>query len=292
MKYMHSLMARMDRYTRLAPVTRLVRSVGRNYCRLRRLKQATFPQSRYKVLIVGIYLADRKNFAEHLIQRFNQARGIEIQQAWAAMLKDDIPENLVEHTKLLYKEGKPKFIAINELINLHRIEEFDYIIVCDDDIIIPNNFLDAFISAQSSCDFSIAQPARTATSCGSKAITISQTGTYARQTRFVEIGPLFSVARKIYHEIFPFDENNTMGWGTDYHWPVLIEKNNLMMGIIDSTPVDHSIRGLASAYSSKKAIKEMSEYLQRNPHISADEAQVTQRIIPHPKKNYFFSKKI
>lgn len=280
---MNNLLAKLDRYNRLAPVLRFIRSIGRLKCLHSHLKAIQISAvSTPKVLVLGVYLADRRNFAEHLIERFDQAKNLDVQQAWAVMRTNEIPSNLRKHTKLIFSTGKPKFIAINDLISLYDISTFDFIIVCDDDIVIPNNFLDTFISSQIFCNFAIAQPARTSTSCGSKTITIAQAGTFARQTRFVEIGPLFSVSRNMFSKIFPFDEKNTMGWGTDYHWPVLVEQENFKMGIIDSTPVDHSIRGLASAYSSTKAIDDMTEYLQRKPHLSEAESQVTLMIINAP----------
>jgi len=94
----------------------------------------------------------------------------------------------------------------------------------------------------------------------------------ARRTRFVEIGPLFSVRRDVYPVIFPFDESTYMGWGYDFVWPCLMEKLKKRMGIVDATPVEHSMRKSVKNYKYDDAKKTMEQYLSKNPHLSREEA--------------------
>lgn len=232
-----------------------------------------------RVLVVGIYLADRVNTVTHLVSRFGQSTRCEVTQAWACMLTAQIPPSLSAVTVISFPEGKPKFPALNLIISKFDLDNFDYIIVCDDDIVLPFAFLDNYVAAQALAGFALAQPSRTRSSCGNKQITVKQTHSFARQTRFVEIGPLFSIDARLYSSLLPFDENNPMGWGVDYHWPVVVEKLGLIMGIIDHATVDHSIRALASGYSGQLAKNTMEEWLSKHPHLSKSDAEITVRSV-------------
>lgn len=282
----HRLLPTLDRYTRLAPLVRAYRGVCRQANTYRSLALSKSPVARQPlahVLIAGVYLADRKNLAEHLVRRFASARAVEVTQAWACMLTATPSPGLQEVTFDTYPRGEPKFVAINRLLARFDLNQFDFVIVTDDDIAVPKGFLDAYIKAQIHCGFGLAQPARTASSCGTKTITVAHKRCFARQTRFVEIGPLFSISKALYADLLPFVEDNPMGWGLDYHWPVLVERRQQTQGVIDCVPVDHSIRPLASAYSGCVAKQDMLRFLARVPHLSPKTAEVTLRRIEAPE---------
>lgn len=228
--------------------------------------------ARARVLILGIYLADRPNTVNHLVRAFSSARHVEVVQRWAALAGAPPDAAVAAVTVQRLDAFRPKFALLNELLVRHGWSGFDYILFCDDDIVVPRGFLDAFLSYQVHCDFALAQPARSRTSYADRKFVRAIPGVRARRTRFVEIGPLFSVRADFAPLILPFDEVSPMGWGYDFVWPVNAERAGLRLGVVDAAAVDHSLRAQASAYSSSDAGRAMAAYLQRNPHLTKQEA--------------------
>ena len=225
-----------------------------------------------KVLVAGVYLADRRNTASHLVAAFSSSRRFAVTQRWVAVAGAPPDAAVAAVTVERRAALAPKFAILNQLLARHGWREFDFVLFCDDDIVVPKGFLDAFLSWQLSCDFALAQPARTRTSYADRKFTRAARGSRARRTRFVEIGPLVSVRADLAPRVLPFDESSPMGWGYDFVWPVIAEAAGLRLGIVDAAPVDHSLRGQASAYSSGEASRAMIAYLARNPHLEKRDA--------------------
>src|SRR5678815_2044673 len=164
----------------------------------------------------------------------------------------------------------PKFVLINQLLEAARpLDRFKYIIVVDDDIALPHRFLDDYLRVVEILRFSLAQPARTHNSVIHHPIVERRDDCIARQTRFVEIGPVFSMRTDAVKLLTPFDVSlSPMGWGFDYAWPVQL--GDLRMGIVDVTPVEHVMRPAISGYSG--AGDQMVAYLSVTPHLSLEEA--------------------
>lgn len=224
------------------------------------------------VLVAGVYLADQKNAIGHIVHELNQSASYEVVQKWIA-LSGDAPSHEVQAVTVM-KAGnpQPKFVLLNKLLSLKDLEQYDYVLICDDDILLPENFLDNFLGLQQKYDFSLAQPARTHNSYTDHPIVEQFEGLKARRTRFVEIGPVLSIRRDAYPVLLPFDETAHMGWGYDFVWPYLIGKSGLRMGIIDATPLDHSMRKPVQNYNYDEANSAMQKYLSRTPHLSREEA--------------------
>ncbi len=225
-----------------------------------------------RVLIVGIYLADRKNLIGHIVQELNASRKFRLSQRWAAIGGDPPAPHVARVT--IFKSGQkiPKFQLLNQMLARIPVEQYAFLVVCDDDIQLPVAFLDDFLSLQQRYDFALAQPARTPNSHLDHAIVRQVPGLIARQTRFVEIGPLFSIRKDAFRWLLPFPEASPMGWGLDFVWPAILEPKGLRMGIVDRTPVRHSLRPPAKVYSENEAFKEMEAFLRHTPHLSREEA--------------------
>jgi len=166
----------------------------------------------------------------------------------------------------------PKFLLLNRLLKTVNLYDFEYIIISDDDIVLPPGFLDSYLAQVSHYNFAIAQPARTHDSFIDHPFVEQLDGIDARWTRFVEIGPLFSLHRSVLEYVLPFDEASPMGWGNDFVWPVLAGKHGLKMGIVDIVPVAHSLRKPVTYYDHASAAKTMNDYLARRPHLSKKDA--------------------
>ena len=61
------------------------------------------------------------------------------------------------------------------------LERYDYVLTVDDDIVLPDRFLDLFLGLQTMTGFALAQPARTTTSYVDHPIVIQQRGVLARR---------------------------------------------------------------------------------------------------------------
>lgn len=225
------------------------------------------------VLVAGIYLSGQANNIDHIVRRLHDSsREWRLAQKWIAIGAGEVSEDVRQVTVESLQSGVPKFILLNRLLKREALGEYDFVIVCDDDISLPQGFLADYLNLVMKYDFALAQPARTHNSYIDHSIVEQLDGLAARRTRFVEIGPLFSVRKDIYPVIFPFDESAYMGWGYDFVWPCLVEKMGLRMGIVDAAPVEHSMRAPVRNYSYEDADRSQSEYMSKNPHLSKHEA--------------------
>ncbi len=224
------------------------------------------------IMVVGVYLANRPNYIKHIVSELACSKFHKVTQRWAALNGEPPNERVAQVTKIITKSRTPKFTLINQLLAGVDMPEFNYLIVLDDDVVLPYRFIDKFIMAQQFCDFALCQPSRTYTSWIDHEIVRQDCTLLARQTRFVEIGPVFSVRADFFKDAVPFDETSPMGWGLDFVWPAKIEKLGLKMGIIDAVPIDHSLRKSVQFYNKSEANIQEKNLLEVSPHIARDEA--------------------
>jgi len=236
-------------------------------------------ETRSKVLVLGVYLAEQLNFIEDIVERFAESKNHDVEQYWISIGSERVDKKVQEVTVKVVYDRTPKFVLMNELLSQKNLSEYEYIIIADDDIILPYGFLDEFLHLQSKYEFVLAQPARTTNSYIDHPIVMQQRGVIARQTKFVEIGPLFSVHNSIYDFIFPFDTISPMGWGYENYWSYELSRRGYKMGIIDNTPVDHSIRKPVKNYEWSEADRQRRIYLQKYPHLKYEDCFVVTDVI-------------
>ncbi len=123
----------------------------------------------------------------------------------------------------------------------------DQLVIVDDDIVFTHGSLSQLQSAASYCEFGIAQPAHHETSLCSYEITRRRNYTLARQTTFVEPGPIFVVSQPWIKHVMPFPKDFGMGWGLWLGWQNL-QKHGCKLGILDCLSVKH-LSPVASEYS-------------------------------------------
>lgn len=199
--------------------------------------------SQSRVLVVGVYADRPDSRVMDLIESFG-----DVVQKWAP-------------------EDGPKFPAINRLIASADVDRFDYLIVSDDDIVVPPNLIDRLLYLMEAHDFALAQPARTPDSTFDHPITVQRAGVIARETTFVEIGPLVCIRRDLFPVLLPFDERSPMGWGYDLVWPRQLAALHKRMGIIDAVPVQHATRPQGVTYDKRAAATAMAYYLGLHDHL-------------------------
>ncbi len=226
---------------------------------------------RKKVLVLGIYLADQANNITDLVAAFADSVRFDVTQHWVALGGEAPTPEVAAVTARVIRDKVPKYQILNNFLASHDPSAYEYVVSSDDDIQVPRQFLDRFLTVQADLEFAIAQPARTGNSYVDHPIVEQQLGVLARQTLFVEVGPLASFHRSIYDLVFPFDLTSQMGWGYESVWALRLAERGLKMGIIDALPVEHSMRKPVANYSWHEADAARTAYLARHPHLPLEE---------------------
>lgn len=164
-----------------------------------------------------------------------------------------------------------KFQNLNEL--LADDNSFDWLLIVDDDVSVPPGFLDRAIEVADRFDFALAQPAQSRFSHANWSIARRRLLTLARETEFVEIGPVTLMRADALRLLTPFPAQLKYGWGLDFHWAHVIREAGLRMGVIDALAVEHGMRAVASTYSWDAAQEEGRSYLRTVPHLPPDVAR-------------------
>jgi glycosyltransferase involved in cell wall biosynthesis len=224
-----------------------------------------------RALVLGVYLAGKPNTAEHIAATLARSDDLDVRQRWIALGGDPAGGELGAVTALTVTEPTPKYSLLNRLLAEEDLADYDFVLTTDDDIVLPDRFLDLFLGVQAGLGFDLAQPARTLNSYVDHPIVLQQRGVVARRTLFVEIGPLVSFGREIYDLVFPFDETNPMGWGFDNVWSHLLRERGKSEGIVDAVPVDHSIRKPVAHYEWADAVADRERFLAQHPHLPLEE---------------------
>jgi hypothetical protein len=167
-----------------------------------------------------------------------------------------------------------KFENLNSLLAEHPADGNDWLLVVDDDVALPEGFLDAFVFLAERFALQLAQPAHRARSHAAWYVTRRRSLSVVRETRLVEIGPVFALHSSTFRALLPFPPLRS-GWGLDLHWSALARDHRWRMGVVDATPVLHGMRRIASSYDRAAAIAEARAFLETRPYTNAVEAQRT-----------------
>jgi hypothetical protein len=167
-----------------------------------------------------------------------------------------------------------KFENVNRL--LAGSEPADWTIVVDDDVVLPPHFVDGFVALAEALGFELVQPAQTLASHAAWPSARRVPMAVARQTNFVEIGPVTAFSRTAASELLPFPDLK-MGWGLDLHWGALAAQRGWKLGILDALPVRHETRPVGRGYSGADATAEAQRFLAGRPYVHAADAGRTLR---------------
>jgi hypothetical protein len=167
-----------------------------------------------------------------------------------------------------------KFENLNRLLEANPAGGHDWLVVVDDDVELPTEFLDAFIFLAERFGLAMAQPAHRRRSHAAFTVTRRRATSVARETAFVEIGPVFAFQAVTFDVLLPFPALR-IGWGLDAHWSAVAQRQGWRIGVIDATPVRHGLRRIASAYDPQRAIVEAREFLAGRPYTRASDANRT-----------------
>ncbi len=170
--------------------------------------------------------------------------------------------------------GLGKFENLNRLLATYPADGCDWLMVIDDDVELPRGFLDRFVFLCERFSLQLAQPTHRLHSHAAWRVTRRHSGSVARETSFVEIGPVTAFARSTFPVLLPFPELR-MGWGLDLHWGALAREHGWRCGMIDAVSIRHRAAPAAAAYSREAAVAEAQAFLAGRPYVRAGEAQRT-----------------
>jgi hypothetical protein len=162
-----------------------------------------------------------------------------------------------------------KFQNLNML--LADRDPADWLLVVDDDVTLPPHFLDGFVALCEALEADLAQPAQTLASHAAWGFARRRPFSVARETNFVEIGPVTAFSRRAAAELLPFPDLR-MGWGLDAHWAAVAAERGWRLAVVDALPVRHETRRVAAGYPAGDAIEEARGFLAGRPYVPAAEA--------------------
>jgi len=171
-------------------------------------------------------------------------------------------------------DGRAKFENLNLLLDGADTASFDWVVLLDDDVVVPAGFLDPFLYLAESRRLRLAAPAHRRRSHAAWRLTRRQWASVVRETAFVEIGPLTALHRDTFALLLPFPPVG-MGWGLDAHWSWLAREHDWPVGIVDLLPIAHLLAPAASEYDREAAVVQARTFLASHPYLRVGESQRT-----------------
>ncbi len=168
--------------------------------------------------------------------------------------------------------ARGKFENLNALLAGEDVDAYDWVLVLDDDVTLPRGFLDRFLCVAQDAGLRLAQPAHRLHSHAAWAVTYRVPGAAWHETTFVEIGPVTAFRRETFGALLPFPDLR-MGWGLDAHWAALAREHGWRLGVVDATPVGHTLRPPAATYARDAALAEGRAFLADRPYVRRDEVR-------------------
>ncbi len=233
-----------------------------------------------QILVLGVILADKPNHIAHIVETFSQSTDWSVQQKWHSIGTTTPAIGSHLHSSSTLREQK--FHILNRILLGEDVDQYDFVFVCDDDILLPYGFVDNYLRIAVARGYSLSQPARSHESYIDHKFVSQLLGIESRQTMFVEIGPLFCLHRSAYTFLLPFDERAPMGWGLDFYWPRQLANADLTMGIIDHCAIDHSLRKPVSFYDYDSTDSQMKSFFDSVDHIDYLDAFTASQTYPEP----------
>ncbi|HEV2753694.1 MAG TPA: glycosyltransferase [Solirubrobacteraceae bacterium] len=247
----------------------LAQALARTDRTLDRLADRTPPRS---VLITGCYVPGPSNRLPAAMPELRSGR----HRVRFAFGSTGRPQPAVAGETVLGELTGGKLQNVNKAIEASGVPPggVDWTLVVDDDVVLAPRFLERFLALCEALGFDLAQPAQTHMSHAAWRLLRRRPGAVARETNFVEIGPVTAFSRRAAAELLPFPDLR-MGWGLDAHWAAHARDRGWRMGVVDSLPVRHEGRAVAATYPSAAAIEEGRRFLADRPYVSTAEGRRT-----------------
>lgn len=208
--------------------------------KMRRLRKKAMAMSPRKVLVVSVEDPERPTALNDIFRGFRQSH-------------HDVT------TYAVPMGSRGKFENINLALQDFQLDQFEWIIITDNDVQIPLNFLDVFLYVAHALELQIAQPAHRCLSYSSFNFNYRRWNSLGRVTHYVEDGPITAFHRNVIPRVLPFPELR-WGWATDLAWCAMAAQEKVPIGIVDCTPMEH-MRPVAENYPFEAALSEARAFL-------------------------------
>jgi GT2 family glycosyltransferase len=169
-----------------------------------------------------------------------------------------------------------KFEHLDALLAAHPAAGYDWLLVVDDDVVLPRGFLDRFLHCAEEAGLVLAQPAHRLHSHAAWEVTRRRRGCAVRETRFAEIGPVTAFGAATFATLLPFPALR-MGWGLDAHWAAVARDRGWPVGVVDATPVLHTTP-VGGGYARADAVAEAQAFLAERPYVTREQARWSRRL--------------
>lgn len=209
----------------------------------KRLYEAMQTVPARRVLISGVEIPERKEDLHSVLERMSHSR------------------HQVTTKTVPFVRGKGKFQNLNEGLRDLNLDQFDWMILVDDDVEFPEDFLDKFLYLSEASDLHLCMPAHRFRSNQTFRVTARHWGGMVRITHYVESGPITAFRKSMFQHVFPFPELQ-WSWGTDIAWGESARKMGYRIGIVDGTPIRH-LRPVGGSYDVSLATEEAEAFLAR-----------------------------
>jgi hypothetical protein len=221
---------------------------------------------RSEVLVLGVYGGDGAQLQAALREIRESVHNVRVAlgsmgESAPALAAETVATNM----------GGGKFANLNRVAERAGPLAADWVLLVDDDIAVARHFLDRLLIVAERLRLSLAQPALSRASYGWWNVNRRRPD-LARETQFVEIGPVVLIRRDVFRELTPFPDEG-MGWGLCLHWGAVARKRGWKLGVIDAVPVRHETRRVAAAVDTGAAREAAERLLAEREHLTYAEAE-------------------
>ena len=196
---------------------------------------------RHSVLLAAVEVPGRESDLARVIERVSHTRQHEVNVAITRM------------------RPVGKFENINHAIAGYDLPKYDWLLIVDDDIQLPDNFLDLLLFFSHSNGLKLSQPAHKFLSYSTYKITERHWGSQARSAGFVEIGPVSLLHSDTFADLIPFPPLRWC-WGLDVFWAQVARRRGWRTGVIDTVPIRH-LRPIGTSYDTRAALDEAVAFM-------------------------------
>jgi hypothetical protein len=237
-----------------------------------RLARSTPPRN---ILVTGVYRPG-SHLAAALPALHSETHNVQL--AFGAMgafdgllephtVANDLAGGKFENLNRVLAEAAPAFAAGSA----PAAADSDWLLVIDDDVRLPDAFLDRFVAVCEAFGLDLAQPAQTLRSHSAWKVTRRRPASLVRETRFVEIGPVTAFSRRAAAELLPFPDLR-YGWGLDLHWAAAAGRRGWRLGVVDAVPVRHETGVVGASYPRGEAESEAASFLAGREYLPSAQA--------------------
>jgi hypothetical protein len=205
------------------------------------------------LVLLMVYRAKNVETVTALLRQVTSDADIRL---WAL---DEVAPELAAHT--VGSGPGSRFSNLNKLYAAHPIADGSWVVLADDDVLFVKGSLTRIISIMKEAGLSLAQPGQSILGWWTSSFNVARPFLVARDSNYVEQGPLLVLEPQFAKLILPLPDDNDMGWGIEAEW-YRVKEGRYRIGIIDECRVVHCARA-GVAYPSRPERRSMNERLRK-----------------------------